>query len=81
MRRALTVEEAKALPPPTEEELQQHREAVAGLRAIAEEIRARLGRDLTEEEFWWALDRDRDEDDCRTTIAASDADKSAARPI
>jgi hypothetical protein len=67
MRRALTVEEATALPPPTEDELRRHREAVAGLRAVAEEIRARLGRDLTEEEFWWALERD--EDECEDILA------------
>ena len=63
MNRPLTVEEALALPPPTEEEIAQRRRAVAGLAEVARRVRERLGRDITDEEFEWALRRDDDEEE------------------
>lgn len=63
-RRILTVEEARKLPPPTEEQLARRREAWDGLVAISRKILERRGGiPFSEEEFFEILDRDRD-DDC-----------------
>ena len=62
-RRVYTVEEARALPPPTREEIAQRREVLAQLAEGARKIEERLGRKITEEEFFWALDDDDDWDE------------------
>jgi hypothetical protein len=59
--RVLTVEEALALPPPSEAEVAERRAAIRALAAIGERVRERLGRPLTSEEFEWSLRWD-DED-------------------
>ena len=65
--RPLTIEEYRALPPPTEEERAEAREAMARFLEVAgrisASIREQLGRDMTDEEFWDLLTHDDDDDD------------------
>jgi hypothetical protein len=60
----LTVEEAKALPPLTDEELARRRAVLAAASADAERWLARRGGvPISEEDLEWAMRPD-DEDDC-----------------
>lgn len=64
-KRALTVEEAKALPPPTEEELARRRAVLARAQADYERFLAAGGRPLTHEEWqrqWEEIDSDDDDE-------------------
>ena len=63
-RRVLTIEEARALPPPTPAELERHRAALQRASANASAIlAARDGTVISESDLEWALapDDDRDE--------------------
>jgi hypothetical protein len=67
--RVLTVEEFKALPPPTPEEIEEqriHKAAwLAGGRAISQRILERRGGvPISDEDIEWALRHDDDDEDC-----------------
>jgi hypothetical protein len=62
--RIVTMAEARNLPPPTPEELERHRQAMADIALIREAILARRGGvPIPWEDIEWALgDEDDDED-------------------
>jgi hypothetical protein len=63
-RKVLTVEEALALPPPTEEELEQRREVLRRLQALnAATLKRRNGVPIPWEEIELALHRGERDDD------------------
>jgi hypothetical protein len=63
-KRVLTVEEAKQLPPPTEEELAQRRAVLRAMSELARRtVERRGGQPISDEDLEWALSWD-DEDDC-----------------
>jgi len=69
-RRVLTVEEARNLPPPTEEEIAQRRESMAGFLEAEREISASIvarpgGRPFTEEELEDLVADDEDDENFR----------------
>ena len=64
-KRVLTVEEAKNLPPPTPEELEQRRRWLAEAHALAERILERRGGvPISDEELEWAMSPDDEDEDC-----------------
>lgn len=66
-KRVLTVEEARALPPLTERELEERRASMARLMAEAEKLRQQIlhrrgGVPIPDEDIDWALSHDDDDD-------------------
>ncbi|MEX0784214.1 MAG: hypothetical protein WD557_16360 [Dehalococcoidia bacterium] len=63
-KHVLTVEEARALAPPTAEELARRREILAGASELARQtLERRGGVPISDTEIEWAMRPD-DEDDC-----------------